>query len=134
MCRYHADLRYYGVNDVALEDEGHTLVFTEKANGECMHISAFPLRDGRACWLLGSKNVHVPVLSPEHLEEWAATIPESHKRFTFALSMARRFFEIIPTAAQEQIQRYCLETGRTLTAEHCDPDMEHLVRYDRGVG
>jgi hypothetical protein len=119
---YASDLPRFSLDTKGLEGE-RQLLYTEKANGEVFHISAFRLPDGRPCWVFGSKNVHMPILGVEHFESFAAGSPV---RFEFATMMTKNFFATVPAEQQARILEYCLETGHTLSAEHCDP--EHEVR------
>eukprot|EP00698_Gefionella_okellyi_P003032 TRINITY_DN12853_c0_g1_i1.p1 TRINITY_DN12853_c0_g1~~TRINITY_DN12853_c0_g1_i1.p1 ORF type:complete len:818 (-),score=184.86 TRINITY_DN12853_c0_g1_i1:23-2476(-) len=102
-------------------------VYTVKENGECMHISAVNV-GGQHVWIIGSKNVHVPLRSVADLE-----LPEfKENRTMFASKMARLFFALLSSIAPDRVAALgnaLAQNGWTLCGEAYFAGSQHIVDY-----
>jgi hypothetical protein len=97
-------------------------VFTEKANGECFHVTAFNL-EGETYLVSGSKNVHLLTRASAVLED-LALYPEP--RYEYAIRMTTGF---VNSVVLERPLAALLANGDTWVAESCSLATPHIVAY-----
>ena len=110
---------YFSVGPVG--DTTH-LVYTEKANGECFHVSAFG-----DYIVMGSKNVHM-LVRHQHIQEDMQLYTET--RYSYARRMSMKFLELYAPQL-DNIVAELSQSGATWVAECCTLDSPHIVEYVR---
>ena len=113
--------------------EWTTCIATDKANGECFHLSFFEHEQEVFC-ILGSKRVHIILDLQQSIVEQVTQIhQEQGERVSYASKMALFVFSKYPMTSSSVMQHsieFILEHKVTFVGEYINPLHEHIVSYE----
>ena len=105
-----------------------SFVVSEKANGECCHVSLCPFDD--SLWIIGSKNRKIVVSSREDIAKY-----ESQECYTFAVEMANTFFTKLQEMGAEKVKelKELFRITRWTFIFEFESDLhQHIVSLNKG--